>query len=230
MNNIKLLKSEKYYKRQLLEFAYDYPQCFLYFPLGRVGEYNDIRGKECVLSIYFGVPGSGKTTFAASLVDKSLKRRERVFSNVPITGAYEYDPRADFGIYQIENCRIILDEASVEYNNRDFKSLGKSAIKFFKYHRHYVTAIDCFSQAWDDIDITLRRLAQNIYWVKRSIIPYFMYAVPIKKTFDILDGQIIDSYVIQPFWCRRYIFAPKYWSLFNTLSREQLKKKVFKKY
>ena len=72
-----------------------------------------------VLNVYFGVPGSGKTTFAAYLTrwalhenalirfcrrhrnwlttlllnSKYLKRRIDVYSNVPITGAYRLDAK-----------------------------------------------------------------------------------------------------------------------------------------
>ena len=72
-----------------------------------------------VLNVYFGVPGSGKTTFAAHLTrwalhenaiirfcrrhqniltrsilnSKYLKRRIPVYSNVPITGAYRLDAK-----------------------------------------------------------------------------------------------------------------------------------------
>ncbi len=76
-----------------------------------------------VLNVYFGVPGSGKTTFAAYLTkwalhenilirlcrkhpnrltalllnSRYLKRRIDVYSNVPITGAYELNAKEDIG-------------------------------------------------------------------------------------------------------------------------------------
>jgi len=82
-----------------------------------------------VLNVYFGVPGSGKTTFAAYLTkwalhenalirfcrkhpnrltalllnSRYLKRRIDVYSNVLITGAYRLDAKADIGRYMIEN-------------------------------------------------------------------------------------------------------------------------------
>ena len=79
-----------------------------------------------VLNVYFGVPGSGKTTFAAYLTkwalrenalirfcrryenaltkmilnSKYLKRRIDVYSNVPITGAYRLDANVDIGNFK----------------------------------------------------------------------------------------------------------------------------------
>ena len=139
-----------------------------------------------VLNVYFGVPGSGKTTFAAYLTkwalrenalirfcrryenaltkmilnSKYLKRRIDVYSNVPITGAYRLDAKVDIGNFMIENAKVIIDEAGIEYNNRNYKSFPQEAVYFYKYHRHYKVSVDVFSQSYEDMDVTLRRLAQ----------------------------------------------------------------------
>ena len=155
-----------------------------------------------VLNVYFGVPGSGKTTFAAYLTrwalhenalirfcrrhgnpltrlilnSKYLKRRISVYSNVPITGAYRLDAKVDIGHYMIEDAKIIIDEAGIEYNNRNYKSFPQEAIYFYKYHRHYRVSVDVFSQSYEDMDVTLRRLAQNFYVVRRSLVPFCVVA------------------------------------------------------
>ena len=114
-----------------------------------------------VLNVYFGVPGSGKTTFAAYLTRRALhenilirfcrrhrnrltnlllnsrylKRRIDVYSNVPITGAYRLDAKKDIGFCMIENAKVTIDEAGIEYNNRNYKSFPPESIYFYKYHR-----------------------------------------------------------------------------------------------
>lgn len=187
-----------------------------------------------ILSVYFGVPGSGKTTMAAWLAKRDLKHGLNVWSNVPITGTYKLDPPHDLGFVSIEDGRIIIDEASVEYNNRNFKSMPQETIKFLKYHRHWRTAIDVFSQSYDDMDITLRRLAQKFYVVKRGILPWFITVKLIKKKIGIDDQthQIIDQYDFLPFIFggTRIIFSPVLWKLFNTLSHESLPEIDFKKW
>lgn len=148
-----------------------------------------------VLNVYFGVPGSGKTTFAAYLTRRSmkqsriitwaenhpgrfsawllgtrlLKRRTPVWSNVPITGAYHLDAQRDIGRSMIVNGKVIIDEAGIEYNNRSFKTFPKEAVYWYKYHRHYQCSVDVFSQSFEDMDVTLRRLAQNYFVVKKSL-------------------------------------------------------------
>lgn len=182
---------------------------------------------EHVVNIYFGVPGSGKTTMAAWLARHDLRRGGKVWSNVPITGTYQLNVTEDIGIHHIEDGRIIIDEAGIEHNNRSFKSMPRQQIEFYKYHRHYKTAIDVFSQSYDDMDITLRRLAQNYYVVTRSLIPWHITIRSIRRTIDIDENtkQIIDAYKFRCFLFTRRIFSPTLWKLFNTHARKPLKEK-----
>lgn len=207
-----------------------------------------------VLNVYFGVPGSGKTTFAAYLTkwalheniiirlcrrfdnpvsrlilkSKYLKRRIDVYSNVPITGAYQLDAKKDIGFYHIENAKIIIDEAGIEYNNRNFKTFPPESIYFYKYHRHYQTSVDVFSQSYEDMDITLRRLAQNFYVVRKSLVPFCVVARRIRRKVGVDENtkQIADLYAMGlPILDTKRIFSPPLWKLFNSYSRKELEHK-----
>lgn len=174
-----------------------------------------------IVSIYFGVPGSGKTTFAAWLARHDLRRHGRVWSNVPITGTLKLEPKSDIGHWMICEGRVIIDEAGLEYNNREWKEFSRRSLYFFKYHRHYRLALDFFSQGWNDCDVKIRTLAQRFYVVKKSLIPFFVYRRQIRRKVGISDmtKDIIDEYSFVPF-SRKYIFCPPLWRSFNTLSRE----------
>ena len=207
-----------------------------------------------VLNVYFGVPGSGKTTFAAYLTrwalhenalirfcrrhgnpltrlilnSKYLKRRISVYSNVPITGAYRLDAKVDIGHYMIEDAKIIIDEAGIEYNNRNYKSFPQEAIYFYKYHRHYRVSVDVFSQSYEDMDVTLRRLAQNFYVVRRSLVPGCIVAIRIRRRVGVDEQtkQIQDLYSMGlPVLDTKRIFSPPLWKLFNSYSRKELPQK-----
>lgn len=189
------------------------------------------KKQEHILSVYFGVPGSGKTTFAAWLTKRDLKRGLKVWSNVPITGAMKLDCKDDIGNYMICDGRVIIDEAGIEYNNRDFKNFDARQLYFYKYHRHYELAVDVFSQGYDDMDKKIRTLAQRLYVVKKSLIPFFIYRQRIAKRVGIneVSKEIIDEYYFVPFG-RRYIFSPLLWGMFNTISREIYPEKEWEKW
>lgn len=184
-----------------------------------------------IVSIYFGVPGSGKTTYAAYLARHDIRRGIPVWSNVPITGCYQLDPKTDIGTYMITGGRVIIDEAGIEYNNRDFKDFSKKSLYFYKYHRHYQLAIDVFSQGFDDMDKKIRTLAQKLYVVKKGLLPWFIHRRQIKKRVGINDmsKEIIDEYYFVP-WSTKIIFSPPLWKMFNTISREEYPQKQWKKW
>lgn len=185
--------------------------------------------KEDKLSMYFGVPGSGKTTFAAWYSKQALAAGVPVYSNVPIKGTYKVE-RSDIGKYLIQDCLLIIDEASLEYNNRDFKNFAAQENKFYSLHRHYCVECIFFSQDWEDEDKRIRTLAQRLYYVKRSLIPGFIVRKEIKKTIDISqDKQIIDGYNFVPL-SARWIYCRPLWKLFDSFDAPELPEKEWKQW
>lgn len=207
-----------------------------------------------VVNVFFGVPGSGKTTFAAYLAKEAAKeswvirlakkhpcrfsekllashffrRSQPVYSNVPITGTYKLEPQTDIGKVMVVDGKVIIDEAGIEYNNRNFKAFPPDAIYWYKYHRHYECSVDIFSQSYEDMDITLRRLAQNYFVVKKSLLPKFIVVKKIRRKVGIDENthQIIDKYYFGlPFLDTKWVFSPPLWKLFNSFSRKQLPEK-----
>ncbi|MBQ9072123.1 MAG: ATP-binding protein [Bacilli bacterium] len=184
--------------------------------------------------IYFGVPGSGKTTFAAYLAKKRIKKKGRVLSNVSIKGTYEVE-RSDIGHYMIQDCLLLIDEAGIDYNNRNFsdkkEKMSKEEIYFYKYHRHYNVDIAIFSQGYDDMDKKLRTLATRYYIVKRSIFPGFITRKLINKRLGIDKNtkQIIDEYAFAILGTK-WIYCPKLWKMFNSCSYKEMPTKEFEKY
>ena len=206
------------------------------------------------LNVYFGVPGSGKTTYAAYLARQAQKesivirlckrfpcrfthwilngtnwkRAYPVWSNVPIQGTYKLNAKSDIGVYMIQDGKMIIDEAGVEFNNRDYKAFPKPAIRFFKYHRHYGVSVDVFSQSFDDMDVTLRRLAQNFYVVRKSAVPFFVTIKRIRRKVGI-DGnshQLVDAYSFGlPILDTKWIFCPPLWKMFDSYDVEELPEK-----
>lgn len=184
-----------------------------------------------ILSIYFGVPGAGKTTMAAWLSRRDVRHRMAVYSNVPIKGCFKYDTKKDIGRFSIEDCRLIVDEAALEYNCRDFSKFSKESQYFYRFHRHYAVAVDVFSQSWDSVDKVLRSLAQRMYVLHKSLIPFCVAykRIGIKVDINKDSGEIIDRYFWVPF-SYRLIFSPPLWKLFNSYDALALPLKNFPKW
>lgn len=167
--------------------------------------------------IYFGVPGSGKTTHAAKIVRRNLKKGIVTYSNVVIRGAVKIDSNM-IGSVSLTDGDLILDEASIEFNNRQYKSMSKQAIEWFKLYRHYgIRNIYIYSQSYDDMDITLRRLSDVMYIVKRSLIPGLIITKEISRKIGINQDthQIEDQYFFNLFRMS-FTFGPRYWNMFDS--------------
>ena len=85
--------------------------------------------------------------------------------------------------------------------------------------------MDVFSQSYEDMDITLRRLAQNYFVVTKSLLPRFVVCKRIRRKVGIDENthQIIDHYYFGlPILDTQWIYAPPLWKLFNSFSRKEL--------
>lgn len=187
--------------------------------------------KKIHLEVYFGVPGSGKTTLASWLAKKAIKRGINVYSNVPINGTLKLNPKEDLGKYLIEECLVIIDEAGLEHSNREFRTFSKDNRYFYKMHRHYRAKVAVFSQA-DDMDIVIRNLAFKFWLVKKSIIPYFTVAKGIHKYIGIdnISHDIKSMYDFDFFIFNKWVFNPPLWKMFNTYDAKILPEKLFDKW
>lgn len=196
------------------------------------GEYANNKKKDYTFAYYFGLPGCGKTTFAAYLAKKYLKRNIRVYSNVPILNCLQID-KSDIGVYLIENGLLINDEAGVEYSNSNMRNrkISDEEIKFYKYHRHFKVDVVCFSQSHDDIDVVLRRLCNRMYYLKKSIIPGFVRRREIIRKFTINKDTHQPEFTYHwKFLGKKYIFCPPLWKMFDSHSTYNLPKKSFRVY
>lgn len=189
-----------------------------------------------MIRIFFGNPGCGKTTFACRQFfklqkkDKKKKFYKHYYSNFENNlsenvvleglGEWTFPPQS----------YIIVDEAGIEYNNRKFKTLPKETIAWMKLHRHYRCDVDFISQSWEDVDITIRRLADELWYIKRLGPITAVRRVYKRVGVDDVTHQIIDIYefgkllpCILPFPFHRknlFLFLRKpYYKYFDTYSR-----------
>lgn len=164
---------------------------------------------------YFGVPGCGKTTLAskkARKINNQIKRDKKrikmglkrkcpydyVLTNFNCKDCYKID-FSDIGIYNIQNCCIILDELTIDADNRDFKNFSRSSVEGFVYHRHYFNDIFYYTQNYNAVDKKIRDLTHTLYFVKKSYLPFFSQFTRAKRIFRTIDindhtKEIVNGY------------------------------------
>lgn len=167
-------------------------------------------------------PGTGKSCLAARIVREAKEEGKKVYSNVPIRGAYQIDIKKDLGKYYIANAKIIIDEAGSELNNREWHSnLTTACITYIKRHRHYNVDIYCFSQAPNDMDNKFRDLVTQLFLLNKSRIPFFVFAQALSKVMKLEGGQIV-SYLEEDRSSSFRYFIPPTWAYFNSYDQEKL--------
>lgn len=192
-----------------------------------------------MIRTFFGSPGCGKTTYAVKLAMQHRKDYSHSFCNFPVSaqGVTSCD-LDEIGEWTFpESSYIAVDEAGIEFNSRAYKSLPKPAIAWFKLHRHFKCDVDVFSQSWEDMDVTLRRLSNELWYLYR-LGPFTLARRVYKRvTVDKNTEQIIDGYKMasglwllvwflqlgypfEPKW--KLTFRPRYYKYFDSWSHPDL--------
>lgn len=195
-----------------------------------------------MISVYWGNPGCGKTTLAVKKLIQSRKTYAHSYGNFEHTvpGAHSFRIHSDNVLGEVSppwNSYTALDEAGIDFNNRAYKAMPKATIMWFKLHRHFGVDLDVFSQSFEDMDVVIRRLAVQ-YWYMYRIGPWTLCRRVYKRTMvDKTTHQIIDGYrmasvlwlLVFPLqylkvidWKWTLTFRPRYYKYFDTYSRDEL--------
>lgn len=194
-----------------------------------------------MITIYFAPPGVGKSTLCARYaffehikMKLGISKYDRVLCNYPVKYTYLFD-KDSIGTWDMSSSLILMDESSIEFNNRDYKEMRQEKRDHFKLHRKYREDWVIFSQSYDDMDITIRRLCTEMYLLKKcTLLPYTVKALRIRKFVQvddehhtIVDGYSFDPWYLRIFTTRRY-YLPFYWDMFDSWHAPKLPIKEYK--
>lgn len=188
------------------------------------------------IDMFFGLPGSGKTTVLADIIRQSLykiKKNISVYCNMPVRGA-NIVQRSDIGKYDFRQqgddaALLLLDEGQTIYNCRNAMSkkeserLSADEVSFFCMHRHYKTMMCCFSQGFEDMDKIIRNRTTKLYYVEKSRIRPFIRIRTISKiiAIDDIQKQICEGFEFEK-WSTRYVYGRRVWKMFDTYDAPEL--------
>ena len=190
------------------------------------------------VSLYFGLPGAGKTTLMCYLALKGVRddKYRNVYGNVRMNiDGYTYIDNDCIGKYDLSDCLLLIDEATLFADSRSYKEFGKDKLEYFLEHRHYNADICLFTQQWDGVDRKIRVITDRVYYVyKGAIIGHWIstfYRIPYgiiipdpKKSSEKL-GEIVQGYCKPNILIRLFspkLFRPKYYKYFDSWERREL--------
>lgn len=175
------------------------------------------------LIFVFGKKGSGKSTLLTKLAIKYSRKKWSVWTTENIPGTHNIeDPKLIYRMDFPERSCILIDEVSLIWDNRDFKSMDKRVVEWFRYQRHHKCRVYFFSQTFD-IDKKLRDLADDMFLVNKYFRVFVIAKHIIRKPVvvhpgpdspaRIDDDMVVDGPLLWFFGGRITAFIP-YWSKF----------------
>lgn len=176
----------------------------------------------------FGKKGSGKNTLLTKLSLKYNKLGYKVFSDSEIFNTYKLNTdwltKFDFP----PNSVLMIEEAGIVWDNRQFKNFSSDLRDFFKLQRHHHIIVFLCSQSFD-IDKKLRDLTDEMY-LTTCLGGIFSIAKRINKKITIHNGTdenngdsfLTESYSFDFPWTYIYTYIPRYIKFFNSF---EVKKK-----
>lgn len=186
-----------------------------------------------MITCYFGVPGVGKSTVLVSIALRELKRIQKgkskykhVLSNFYIKGI-ERVSFSDLAEFKISDSLILLDELTLDADSRDFKIFSKAHKDFFTLHRHLNNDIVVACQDFDRMDKTIRNNVYDLWYMKRSLFPFFRQFTVSKRIFrniaineftsELTLGYRFCTFIEGLFLrCKRVLFRPLYYKYFDS--------------
>lgn len=128
-----------------------------------------------MIKCYFGVPGCGKTTILTKTARRELKKLKKRYNQI-YTINFECKGTlmirfSDLANYKFENCLILIDEITMDADNRNFKSFPSEIRDFFILHRHLGVDIIYATQNFENVDKKIRDLTSELWYMSKSVIP-----------------------------------------------------------
>lgn len=199
-----------------------------------------------MITCFFGVPGCGKTTMLAKIAIREAKRIKKgrskykgVYTNFYCAGCNQIDFKA-IEEYKLYNCLILFDEITMDADNRKFKSFSDGARDWFILHRHVGCDIIYATQSYELVDLKIRQLTHDLWYMDRTVVPFFRRFTRAKRiyrqininehTSELSLGYRFCNLIEKLFTSNnKVVYRPSFYKYFNSFEEGKLEqRKVYK--
>lgn len=184
------------------------------------------------LYMVFGKKGTGKTTLLVKLAWQYSCKGYTVYCTQPDIPNTILIQVSDIGTKQLlPNSLLLIDEVSLLWSNRDFKSFSKDVERFFRLQRHNKIIVYMFSQSFDidkkirdlvDVMFLSTRLFNCVGYMKRINKQITLTNADADKPSTIAENLVFDSILLAPFGSRKFTWIPKYAAMFDSFDIDSL--------
>lgn len=179
----------------------------------------------------FGKKRSGKTTLLQKFAIKYQRKGWKVYSNVELFGCYKLDIRTLGKVQYPYRSVLIVDEASMYWDGRNFKQFDLSFSNYLRMIGHFGNVVIFASQTFD-LDKRIRDQTDEMY-LCQNFLGFMSIAKKIRKKPTLHkplevdgrqsgEGYIADDYRfdLPIFWI--YTYIPRWAQFFNSFEYDPL--------
>ena len=136
---------------------------------------------------FFGVPRVGKSTILTQYAKKEQWRKKRRYNNI-YTINIEIDgckpiPWEYLKTYCPDGDLILIDEITLNADNREWKSFPQEIRDFFILHGHTHCDIIYVTQNFEKVDAVIRGLTYDLWYMEKSPFPFFRRFTKAKRIY-----------------------------------------------
>ena len=195
-----------------------------------------------MLTCYFGVPGCGKSTLLTKFAIKELRRIQKgkskytaVYTNFYVEGCNQID-FAQLQNYKLYDCLILLDEITLDADNRKFKEFTNGHRDYFILHRHIGNDIIYATQSYETVDLKIRQLTQELWYMSKTVVPFLSNYTTAKRIYRKIDinehtselklgyrfCNLLESFFTSNF---KIVYRPFFYKYFDSFEENALAKR-----
>ena len=189
---------------------------------------------------YFGVPRVGKNTFLTMIAQRELKlmeqgksKYEHIYTDFYCEGCEKFK-YSDFRVYKAYNSLFLIEEMGLNADGRKFKDFTPEERDWFALHGHVNCDIIYATHDYSDVDKKIRDKTEELWFLQKSIIPFFRRFTTARRIFRTIDinehtSELVMGYrfatVIEKLFSSvtKICYRPLYYAKFDSYDEGSLK-------